>query len=91
MLRVFRHQFFKYLNNIGVISINTIIRAVDHVLYDVLQGTQYVTESHDIKFEIYYMMSDISLLTHVNTLIQITVQLLLEPPCALHLFDLKNA
>ncbi|ABY60976.1 replication enhancement protein [Tomato leaf curl Ghana virus] len=52
-LRVFRVQVFKYLDNLGVISINAIIRAVDHVLYNVLEGTNCVLEQHEIKFNIY--------------------------------------
>ncbi|CAI26271.1 replication enhancer protein [Tomato leaf curl Madagascar virus-Androy [Madagascar:Toliary:2001]] len=52
-LRVFRVQVLKYLNRLGVISINTVIRAVDHVLYDVLVNTHQVLEDHEIKFNIY--------------------------------------
>ncbi|ACN43238.1 C3 [Tomato leaf curl Nigeria virus] len=52
-LRVFRVQVLKYLDNLGVISINTIIRAVDHVLYNVLVNTIDVVETHEIKFNIY--------------------------------------
>nr|CCH75850.1 replication enhancement protein [Tomato yellow leaf curl virus] len=52
-LRVFRYQVLKYLDNLGVISINNVIRAVDHVLYDVLANTINVTESHDIKYKFY--------------------------------------
>nr|UFP62853.1 AC3 [African cassava mosaic virus] len=52
-LRVFRYQVLKYLNMIGVISINTVLRAVDHVLYDVLLNTLQVTEQHEIKFNLY--------------------------------------
>nr|AMB51337.1 replication enhancer [Tomato leaf curl Cameroon virus] len=52
-LRVFRVQVLKYLENLGVISINAIIRAVDHVLYNVLESTNYVLEQHEIKFNIY--------------------------------------
>nr|UFP62989.1 AC3 [East African cassava mosaic Malawi virus] len=52
-LRVFRYQVLKYLNMIGVISINTVLRAVDHVLYDVLLNTLQVTEQHAIKFNLY--------------------------------------
>ncbi|ACZ56370.1 replication enhancer [Tomato leaf curl Sudan virus -[Wad Madani]] len=50
-LRVFRYQVLRYLDNIGVISINNVIRAVDHVLYDVLENTINVTEIHDIKYK----------------------------------------
>nr|QJA07400.1 replication enhancement protein [Tomato leaf curl Uganda virus] len=52
-LRVFRYQVLKYLDNLGVISINTVIRAVDHVLYNVLVNTLQVTEEHEIKFNLY--------------------------------------
>nr|AIP88861.1 replication enhancer [South African cassava mosaic virus] len=52
-LRVFRYQVLKYLDMIGVISINTVLTAVDHVLYDVLLNTLQVTEQHEIKFNLY--------------------------------------
>nr|AWH15126.1 AC3 [East African cassava mosaic virus]AWH15138.1 AC3 [East African cassava mosaic virus]CAJ78180.1 AC3 protein [East African cassava mosaic virus] len=52
-LRVFRYQVLKYLHMIGVISINTVLKAVDHVLYDVLLNTLQVTEQHAIKFNLY--------------------------------------
>nr|QDG02908.1 replication enhancer protein [Pepper yellow vein Mali virus] len=52
-LRVFRFQVLKYLNNLGVISINNVIRAVDHVLYVVLVNTISVMENHEIKFNVY--------------------------------------
>nr|QDG02932.1 replication enhancer protein [Pepper yellow vein Mali virus] len=52
-LRVFRFQVLKYLHNLGVISINNVIRAVDHVLYVVLVNTISVMENHEIKFNVY--------------------------------------
>ncbi|ABG26033.1 REn protein [Mimosa yellow leaf curl virus] len=52
-LRVFRVQCMKYLDNLGVISINNVIRACNHVLWDVLENTEYVTHSHIIKFNLY--------------------------------------
>nr|CAJ78318.1 AC3 protein [East African cassava mosaic Kenya virus] len=52
-LRVFRYQVLKYLDMIGVISINTVLQAVDHVMYDVLLNTLQVTEQHAIKFNLY--------------------------------------
>nr|CAJ78216.1 AC3 protein [East African cassava mosaic Zanzibar virus] len=52
-LRVFRSQVLKYLDMIGVISINTVLQSVDHVLYDVLLNTLQVTEQHAIKFNLY--------------------------------------
>nr|AEG89919.1 replication enhancer [East African cassava mosaic virus-Kenya] len=52
-LKVFRYQVLKYLDMIGVISINIVLQAVDHVLYDVLLNTLQVTEQHAIKFNLY--------------------------------------
>nr|AHA82226.1 AC3 [Tobacco curly shoot virus] len=52
-LRVFKTQIFKYLDNLGIISINNVIRAVDHVLWYVLEHIVYVDQSYSIKFNIY--------------------------------------
>nr|UUF95123.1 replication enhancer protein [Chilli leaf curl virus] len=52
-LRVFKTQVLNVLNNFAVISINNVIRAVDHVLWNVLQHTVYVQNSYSIKFNLY--------------------------------------
>nr|ACT79079.1 replication enhancer protein [Tomato leaf curl Vietnam virus] len=52
-LRVFRTQVLKFLNNLGVISLNNVIRAVNYVLWDALTQTKYVNSSHVIKFNLY--------------------------------------
>ncbi|CBY88993.1 replication enhancer protein [Hollyhock leaf curl virus] len=52
-LRVFKTQILKYLNNLGVISINSIIRAVNHVLWEKIEQTVYVDMNSEIKFDIY--------------------------------------
>nr|UYB79099.1 C2 [Pedilanthus leaf curl virus] len=52
-LRVFKTQVLKYLDNLGVISINNVLRAVDHVLWNVLEHVVYVDQSSSIKFNIY--------------------------------------
>nr|AGS56748.1 AC3 protein [Emilia yellow vein virus]QIH45339.1 replication enhancer protein [Emilia yellow vein virus]QIH45346.1 replication enhancer protein [Emilia yellow vein virus]QIH45353.1 replication enhancer protein [Emilia yellow vein virus]QIH45360.1 replication enhancer protein [Emilia yellow vein virus] len=52
-LRVFKNQVLRYLNNLGVISLNFVIRAVDHVLHNVLEGTMYVKQYEIIKFNSY--------------------------------------
>nr|UFP63036.1 AC3 [East African cassava mosaic Malawi virus] len=52
-LKVFRYQVLKYLDMIGVISINTVLRAADHVLFNVLLNTLQVTVQHEIKFNVY--------------------------------------
>ncbi|ADE43439.1 AC3 [Indian cassava mosaic virus] len=52
-LRVFKTQVLKYLDRLGIISINTVVRAVEHVLYNVLDGTESVEQSNLIKFNVY--------------------------------------
>nr|QHZ09994.1 replication enhancer protein [Cotton leaf curl Multan virus] len=52
-LKVFKTQVLKYLTNLGVISINSIIRAVDHVLWEKIQQTMYVDLTSEIKFDLY--------------------------------------
>nr|UYS88274.1 replication enhancer protein [Pedilanthus leaf curl virus] len=52
-LRVFKTQVLKYLDNLGIVSINNVIRAVDHVLWNVLEHVVYVDQSSSIKFNIY--------------------------------------
>nr|ANG57807.1 AC3 protein [Tobacco curly shoot virus]QIH12570.1 replication enhancer protein [Tobacco curly shoot virus]QIH12654.1 replication enhancer protein [Tobacco curly shoot virus] len=52
-LRVFKTQVLKFLNNLGVISLNNVIRAVNYVLWDALTQTTFVESSHIIKFNIY--------------------------------------
>nr|ABY71551.1 replication enhancer protein [Tomato leaf curl Vietnam virus] len=52
-LRVFRTQVLKFLNNLGVISLNNVIRAVNYVLWDALTQTTFVNSSHVIKFNLY--------------------------------------
>nr|QWE79106.1 replication enhancer protein [Bidens pilosa leaf crumple virus] len=52
-LRVFKYQCIKYLNNLGVISINNVIRAISHVLYNVIEGTIDAQTSSIIKFNLY--------------------------------------
>nr|AST99389.1 AC3 [Cotton leaf curl Multan virus] len=51
--RVFKTQVLKYLNNLGVISINLVIKAVEHVLYNVIQQNMYVDQYSEIKFKLY--------------------------------------
>nr|UPX95530.1 Ren protein [Sida leaf curl virus] len=52
-LRVLRNQVLGYLDRLRVISINNVIRAFDHVLYNVLQGTIQVQQTESIKFNLY--------------------------------------
>nr|QBO66582.1 replication enhancer protein [Papaya leaf curl virus] len=49
-LRVFKTQVLKYLDNLGVISINTVLKSVNHVLWNVLHHVVYEDQSDSIKF-----------------------------------------
>nr|ADP09640.1 AC3 protein [Chili leaf curl Pakistan virus] len=52
-LRVFKTQVVKYLDHLGIISINNVNRAVDHVLWNVIQHIVYVEQSYSIIFNVY--------------------------------------
>nr|UIS42951.1 replication enhancement protein [Chilli leaf curl virus] len=52
-LRVFKTQVLNVLNNFAVISINNVNRAVDHVLWNVLDHVVYVNQSYSIKYNLY--------------------------------------
>nr|QEX51313.1 replication enhancer protein [Okra enation leaf curl virus] len=52
-LRVFKNQVLKYLNNLGVISINLVIKAVKHVLDNVIHQTMYENQSSEKKLNFY--------------------------------------
>nr|UFP62822.1 AC3 [African cassava mosaic virus] len=52
-LRVFRYQVLKYLEHMGVISINNVIRAADHVLFNVVDKTIACKLTPEIKFNVY--------------------------------------
>nr|AAW50874.1 replication associated protein [Pepper leaf curl Bangladesh virus] len=52
-LGVFRTQVLQFLNNFAVISINNVIRAVRHVLWNVIAHTIHVQQWYSIKYNIY--------------------------------------
>nr|UOL65870.1 replication enhancer protein [Tomato leaf curl New Delhi virus] len=52
-LRVFKTHVLKYLDMLGVISIYNVIRAVYHVLDNVLEKTIDVWTAYDVKLNIY--------------------------------------
>nr|CUH74511.1 replication enhancer protein [Tomato leaf curl New Delhi virus]CUR24645.1 replication enhancer protein [Tomato leaf curl New Delhi virus]CUR24652.1 replication enhancer protein [Tomato leaf curl New Delhi virus]CUR24659.1 replication enhancer protein [Tomato leaf curl New Delhi virus] len=52
-LRVFRTQVLRYLNMLGVVGIYNVIRAVYHVLDNVMERTIDVWTSYDIKLDSY--------------------------------------
>ncbi|API65470.1 REn [Vernonia crinkle virus] len=52
-LRVFKTQIMKYINQAGIVTINIVIRAINHVLWNVLEQTVHVDTNYDIKFNLY--------------------------------------
>ncbi|AMK07577.1 AC3 protein [Lycianthes yellow mosaic virus] len=52
-LRVFKYNVIRFLNNLGVVSINNVIRSVNHVLWNVFDNTTYARMLYAIKFNIY--------------------------------------
>nr|AHB73983.1 AC3 [Tomato leaf curl Palampur virus] len=52
-LRVFRTPVLKYLDMLGVVGINNVIRAAYHVLDNVLQRTVDVWTTYDVKLNTY--------------------------------------
>nr|QEY87974.1 replication enhancer protein [Tomato leaf curl Palampur virus] len=52
-LRVFKTQVLKYLDMLGVVGINNVIRAAYHVLDNVLQRTVDVWTTYDVKLNTY--------------------------------------
>uniref|UniRef100_F6L741 Replication enhancer n=1 Tax=Jatropha mosaic India virus-[Lucknow] TaxID=569949 RepID=F6L741_9GEMI len=52
-LRVFNYQVLKYLDMLGVISINNVVKAVEHVMYNVLTKTASIEQASIIKFNFY--------------------------------------
>nr|AAW50918.1 replication associated protein [Indian cassava mosaic virus] len=52
-LGVFKTQVLKYLDRLGIICINTVVNAVEHVLYNVIAGTDSIEQSNLIKFNVY--------------------------------------
>uniref|UniRef100_A0AA51QWE6 Replication enhancer n=1 Tax=Squash leaf curl China virus - [Pumpkin: Bhopal] TaxID=3072199 RepID=A0AA51QWE6_9GEMI len=52
-LRVFKTQVLKYLDMLGVVGINNVLRAVYHVLDNVLERTVDVWATYDVKLNTY--------------------------------------
>nr|USN24403.1 replication enhancer protein [Tomato leaf curl Palampur virus]USN24409.1 replication enhancer protein [Tomato leaf curl Palampur virus] len=52
-LRVFKTQVLKYLDMLGAVGINNVIRAAYHVLDNVLERTLDVSATYDIKLNTY--------------------------------------
>ncbi|ANW06474.1 replication enhancer protein [Velvet bean golden mosaic virus] len=53
ILSIFRRQLFRYLNNLGVLSISNILSGCSHVFYNVFPHVEDVNLSYDIKYKLY--------------------------------------
>nr|ADW24245.1 REn protein [Kudzu mosaic virus] len=49
----FRRQLLRYINNLGVISLSTVLQACSHVLFNVFEHVDDVTLSHNVQYKLY--------------------------------------
>nr|UVN12635.1 replication enhancer protein [Horsegram yellow mosaic virus] len=53
ILSIFRNQLFRYLNNLGVISIGNVLRGASHILYEKLHLVEDVSFTHNVQYKLY--------------------------------------
>nr|UTQ11622.1 transcription activator protein [Mungbean yellow mosaic virus]UTQ11629.1 transcription activator protein [Mungbean yellow mosaic virus]UTQ11636.1 transcription activator protein [Mungbean yellow mosaic virus] len=53
ILSIFRSQLFRYLNNLGVISIGNILKGASHILYEKLHHVEDVSLTHNVQYKLY--------------------------------------
>ncbi|CBA34959.1 AC3 protein [Velvet bean severe mosaic virus] len=53
ILSIFKKQLFTYINNLGVLSLNTLLSGCSHVFYNVFQQVDNVYLDYDIKYKLY--------------------------------------
>nr|WAJ60009.1 replication enhancer protein [Horsegram yellow mosaic virus] len=53
ILSIFRNQLFRYLNNLGVISLNNVLNGASHILYEKLHLVEDVSFTHNVQYKLY--------------------------------------
>nr|WHU53728.1 replication enhancer protein [Mungbean yellow mosaic India virus] len=53
ILSIFRRQLFRFLNNIGVISIGNILYFASKFLYEKLHNVEHVSLTHNVQYKLY--------------------------------------
>nr|WAJ59998.1 replication enhancer protein [Horsegram yellow mosaic virus]WAJ60015.1 replication enhancer protein [Horsegram yellow mosaic virus] len=53
ILSIFRNQLFRYLNNLGVISIGNVLSGASHILYEKLHLVEDVSFTHNVQYKLY--------------------------------------
>nr|UVN12623.1 replication enhancer protein [Horsegram yellow mosaic virus] len=53
ILSIFRNQLFRYLNNLGVISIGNVLNGASHILYEKLHLVEDVSFTHNVQYKLY--------------------------------------
>nr|UVJ88641.1 replication enhancer protein [Horsegram yellow mosaic virus] len=53
ILSIFRNQLFRYLNNLGVISLGNVLNSASHILYEKLHLVEDVSFTHNVQYKLY--------------------------------------
>ncbi|CAA10705.1 AC3 protein [Mungbean yellow mosaic virus-Vigna] len=53
ILSTFSDQLFRYLNNLGVISIGNVLKGASHILYEKLHHVEDVSLTHNVQYKLY--------------------------------------
>nr|ADB96025.1 AC3 [Horsegram yellow mosaic virus] len=53
ILSIFRNQLFRYLNNLGVISVGNVLSGASHILYEKLHLVEDVSFTHNVQYKLY--------------------------------------
>nr|CAP69632.1 replication enhancer protein [Horsegram yellow mosaic virus] len=53
ILSIFRNQLFRYLNNLGVISLGNVLNGASHILYEKLHLVEDVSFTHNVQYKLY--------------------------------------
>nr|WPF72398.1 replication enhancer protein [Dolichos yellow mosaic virus] len=53
ILNVFRNFLSRFLNNLGIISMNNVLRGCEYVLYDVFQRIEAVDFEYNVQWKLY--------------------------------------
>nr|UVJ68682.1 replication enhancer protein [Mungbean yellow mosaic virus] len=53
ILSIFSRQLFRYLNNLGVISIGNVLQGASYILYEKLHHVEDVSFTHNVQYKLY--------------------------------------
>nr|QHD57744.1 replication enhancer protein [Mungbean yellow mosaic virus]QHD57788.1 replication enhancer protein [Horsegram yellow mosaic virus]QHD57795.1 replication enhancer protein [Mungbean yellow mosaic virus]UVJ68668.1 replication enhancer protein [Mungbean yellow mosaic virus] len=53
ILSTFSNQLFRYLNNLGVISLGNVLKGASYILYEKLHHVEDVSFTHNVQYKLY--------------------------------------